>query len=128
MAYQRLFSDFASSSSQSIEKILVANRGEIACQITRTMKRLGIRIVVVYNDADRDALHVKSADESILIGPPPARFGFMFWAWVSASLLCFGHGFQFGFVFQSNFSAFILCSSSLVLMGTSYNGGVVAVQ
>ena len=128
MAYQRLFSDFASSSSQSIEKILVANRGEIACQIMRTMKRLGIRTVAVYSDANCDTLHVKSADEAILIGPPLARFGLVFWAWVSAPLLCFGHGFQFGFVFQFNFSAFFLCSSSLVLMGTSYNGEVVAVQ
>ncbi|KAK9984251.1 hypothetical protein SO802_033776 [Lithocarpus litseifolius] len=73
----RLFSDSASSSSQSIEKILVANRGEIACRIMRTAKRLGIRTVAVYSDADRDALHVKSADEAVLIGPPPARLSYL---------------------------------------------------
>ena len=77
-----LFSDSASSSSsssssQSIEKILVANRGEIACRIMRTAKRLGIRTVAVYSDADRDALHVKSADEAVLIGPPPARLSYL---------------------------------------------------
>ncbi|KAK7857750.1 methylcrotonoyl-CoA carboxylase subunit alpha, mitochondrial isoform X3 [Quercus suber] len=78
----RLFFDSASSSSsssssQSIEKILVANRGEIACRIIRTAKRLGIRTVAVYSDADRDALHVKSADEAVLIGPPPARLSYL---------------------------------------------------
>ena len=53
---------------------------------------------------------------------------FVFWTWVLASLLCFGHGFQFGFVFRSDFSAFFFCCSSMVLMGTGYSGGVVAVQ
>uniref|UniRef100_A0A2P2MDL4 Biotin carboxylation domain-containing protein n=1 Tax=Rhizophora mucronata TaxID=61149 RepID=A0A2P2MDL4_RHIMU len=60
-----------------MEKILVANRGEIACRIMRTAKRLGIRTVAVYSDADRDALHVKSADEAIHIGPPPARLSYL---------------------------------------------------
>lgn len=61
----------------AIEKILVANRGEIACRIMRTAKRLGIRTVAVYSDADRDALHVKSADEAVRIGPPPARASYL---------------------------------------------------
>ena len=55
----------------------MANRGEIACRIMRTAKRLGIQTVAVYSDADRDALHVKSADEAILIGPPPARLSYL---------------------------------------------------
>jgi 3-methylcrotonyl-CoA carboxylase alpha subunit len=72
----RSFSDSASASNR-IEKILVANRGEIACRIMRTAKRLGIRTVAVYSDADRHSLHVKSADEAVRIGPPPARLSYL---------------------------------------------------
>ena len=53
-------------------KILIANRGEIACRIMRTAKRMGIKTVAVYSDADRDALHVAMADEAVHIGPPEA--------------------------------------------------------
>ena len=53
-------------------KILIANRGEIACRIMRTAKRMGIATVAVYSDADRDALHVAMADEAVHIGPPEA--------------------------------------------------------
>lgn len=60
-----------------IEKILVANRGEIACRIMRTAKKLGIRTVAVYSDADRDSLHVKFADEAVRIGPPPAKLSYL---------------------------------------------------
>ncbi|KAF3436262.1 hypothetical protein FNV43_RR23354 [Rhamnella rubrinervis] len=72
----RSLSDSASA-SKPLEKILVANRGEIACRIMRTAKRLGIRTVAVYSDADRDSLHVKSADEAVRIGPPPARLSYL---------------------------------------------------
>ncbi|KAA3471163.1 methylcrotonoyl-CoA carboxylase subunit alpha, mitochondrial [Gossypium australe] len=65
------------SQQQRIEKILVANRGEIACRIMRTAKRLGIRTVAVYSDADKDSFHVKSADEAVHIGPPPARLSYL---------------------------------------------------
>ena len=58
-------------------KILIANRGEIACRVMRTAKRMGIRTVAVHSDADRDALHVKLADEARRIGPPAARESYL---------------------------------------------------
>jgi len=58
-------------------KILIANRGEIACRVMRTAKRMGIRTVAVYSDADRYALHVKLADESHRIGPPAAAESYL---------------------------------------------------
>src|SRR5882724_11907638 len=58
-------------------KILIANRGEIACRIIRTARRMGIGAVAVYSEADADALHVAMADEARLIGPPPARESYL---------------------------------------------------
>ena len=54
------------------DKILIANRGEIACRVIKTARKMGIKTVAVYSDADRNALHVKMADEAVHIGPPPA--------------------------------------------------------
>ena len=54
------------------KKILIANRGEIACRVIKTARKMGIATVAVYSDADKDALHVKMADEAIHIGPPAA--------------------------------------------------------
>jgi len=55
------------------KKILIANRGEIACRVIKTARKMGIATVAVYSDADRNALHVQMADEAVHIGPPPAN-------------------------------------------------------
>jgi propionyl-CoA carboxylase alpha chain len=59
------------------KRILIANRGEIACRIIKTARRLGIATVAVYSDADKDALHVEMADTAIRIGPPPAAQSYL---------------------------------------------------
>ena len=59
------------------ERLLIANRGEIACRVMRTARRLGIETIAVYSDADRDALHVKTADRAVRIGPPAARESYL---------------------------------------------------
>jgi propionyl-CoA carboxylase alpha chain len=59
------------------KKILIANRGEIACRVIKTAKRMGIATVAVYSDADKDALHVEMADEAVHIGPPPAAQSYL---------------------------------------------------
>ncbi len=58
-------------------KILIANRGEIACRIMRTARAMGYRTVAVYSDADRDALHTRMADEAMRIGPAPVRDSYL---------------------------------------------------
>src|SRR5689334_15806904 len=60
------------------KRILIANRGEIACRIIKAARRLGIATVAVYSDADADALHVEMADQAIRIGPPPAAESYLF--------------------------------------------------
>ena len=55
------------------KKILIANRGEIACRVIKTARKMGIATVAIYSDADRNALHVEMADEAVHIGPPPAN-------------------------------------------------------
>src|SRR5438270_13080961 len=57
--------------------VLTANRGEIACRIARSARRLGMRTIAVYSEADRDALHVRQCDEAHLIGPAPARESYL---------------------------------------------------
>jgi len=59
------------------KKILIANRGEIACRVIKTARKMGIKTVAVYSDADRDALHVEMADESVHIGPAPASESYL---------------------------------------------------
>jgi 3-methylcrotonyl-CoA carboxylase alpha subunit len=60
-----------------ISSLLIANRGEIACRIVRTARRLGVRTIAVYSDADARAMHVREADEAVHIGPSPARESYL---------------------------------------------------
>ena len=59
------------------KKILIANRGEIACRVIKSARSMGIATVAVYSDADRDALHVQMADEAVRIGPPPSTQSYL---------------------------------------------------
>ena len=59
------------------EKILIANRGEIACRVARAARGLGVKTVAVYSDADAKALHVEACDEAVRLGPPPARESYL---------------------------------------------------
>src|SRR5262249_62222756 len=61
-----------SAPRRMFKRILIANRGEIACRIIKTARRMGIETVAVYSDADKDALHVEMADHAVPLGPPPA--------------------------------------------------------
>uniref|UniRef100_A0A4W6F9U0 Methylcrotonoyl-CoA carboxylase subunit alpha, mitochondrial n=1 Tax=Lates calcarifer TaxID=8187 RepID=A0A4W6F9U0_LATCA len=60
-----------------IEKVLIANRGEIACRVMRTAKKMGVRSVAVYSEADRHSMHVAMADEAYHIGPPPSQQSYL---------------------------------------------------
>src|SRR5215216_4963675 len=60
-----------------IRKILVANRGEISLRVMRSAREMGIKTVAVYSEADRQALHVRYADEAICIGPPPSSESYL---------------------------------------------------
>src|ERR1041384_711036 len=68
----------ARSLTQTLPKaLLIANRGEIACRIARTARRLGIRVIAVYSEADAQARHVREADEAWPIGPGPAAESYL---------------------------------------------------
>ena len=61
------------------KKLLIANRGEIACRVIRACREMKIVTVAVYSDADADALHVRMADEAYYIGPPPSNESYLRW-------------------------------------------------
>eukprot|EP01041_Mallomonas_annulata_P018425 gene18425-37347_t len=88
-------------------KILIANRGEIALRVLRACKELGIATVAVHSTADADAMHVKLADESVCIGPPPARESYLnIPAILSAATIAGADAIHPGYGFLSENAAF----------------------
>jgi propionyl-CoA carboxylase alpha chain len=102
------------------KRILIANRGEIACRIIRTARRLGIKTVAVYSEADRDALHVDMADEAVPIGPPPAAESYLVIEKIVAACIATGaEAVHPGYGFLSEREAFplALAKAGIVFIG-----------
>ncbi|MBD9371036.1 ATP-grasp domain-containing protein [Rhizobium sp. ARZ01] len=107
-----------------ITSLLIANRGEIACRVIRTCRKLGIRTVAVYSDADRDALHVCSADHAIWIGPSPARESYLnAQAIVDAAIRTGADAIHpgYGFLSEKTILAKLCAEAGIIFVGPSAN-------
>ena len=109
------------------KQILIANRGEIACRIIKTARRMGIETVAVYSEADRDAVHVEMADQAVLIGPPPAAESYLSIEKILAA--CKQSGAQavhpgYGFLSERETFAKALAKAGIVFIGP--NAGAIA--
>src|ERR1700758_1833826 len=102
------------------KRILIANRGEIACRIIKTARRMGIATVAVYSDADKDALHVEMADTAVHIGPPAAAQSYLVIDRIVAACLATGtDAVHPGYGFLSEREAFPLAleAAGIVFIG-----------
>jgi len=102
------------------KKILIANRGEIACRVIKTARKMGIQTVAIYSDADRNALHVRMADEAVHIGPPPANQSYIVIDKVMAAIKATGaeavHP-GYGFLSENRLFAAALEKAGVVFVG-----------
>src|SRR5215218_2557372 len=106
------------------KRILVANRGEIACRIIKTARRLGIETVAVYSEADRRALHVETADQAVAIGPAPAAESYLSIEKIVSACKCSGaEAVHPGYGFLSEREAFpaALEKAGIVFIGPNPN-------
>src|SRR5271167_1273684 len=101
-------------------KILIANRGEIACRVARTARRMGIGTVAIYSDADAEALHVRLADEAIRIGPAPSAESYLRTDRIVEACLASGaeavHP-GYGFLSENVAFASVLAEAGIVFVG-----------
>ena len=106
----------------NIKKILIANRSEIACRIIRTAKKLGIKTVAIYSDADNNALHVKNADEALYIGESPATQSYLNIKTILKAIKISGAGAVhpgYGFLSENYDFAQLLTKSGINFIGPS---------
>ena len=105
-----------------MDKILIANRGEIACRIISTAKKMGIKTVAVYSDADKNALHVRMADEAFHIGPSPSNQSYLLGdKIIEVALKCKAQGIHPGYGFLSENADFAdnVAKSNITFIGPS---------
>jgi len=113
-----------SSGTRKFRKILIANRGEIACRIIWTCKEMGIRTVAVHSDADRDSLHVRFADEAACIGPAPSAQSYLnIPAIISAAEIFNVDAIHpgYGFLAESSYFAEICAACNIKFIGPRAN-------